>query len=407
MFKKEENNEKIGQYLLELIKKKYQKQRRFCKAYIVEEGGVVNDEEIRKMANRISQMIKGENSIQIKDLPIFSKLLNVSCEEILSAGQFFAPQLERLTNYNVAFSTNEEVWEKYINNPDELILNQDEYGNTAIDYAFEHKNSKFLNYLIDKEYIWFDEKGCFSANSDIKSDFNGRWNDPNNCYLNSQLNATAFREKMIGLAVSENNIKLLNQMHAREISQLYYLSTAILIRGDIQRHYNEEINRNIVKANAEIINYFTEEFEISQGDDNKLVLMYPFISSLLDCLIREKSNRAEIALKNAITHSQNAYNSLKPMIEKAIKEEYEQISHLKEEFFNQEKPRSLKFVLSRFNFNKDYNVVNFRNHYAREELTTNLATVTENSNNEKISDLINDLNCLYDKIVNLKNEFEQ
>ena len=90
MFSTEEN-EKIGNHLLALINKKYNSQRRFAKAYIEADGRTATDEEIRKMANRVSQMIKGSKSIQAYDLPIFAKLLEVSYEEILSGGECLAP----------------------------------------------------------------------------------------------------------------------------------------------------------------------------------------------------------------------------------------------------------------------------------------------------------------------------
>ena len=64
---KHENNQKIGMYLSELIEKKYPSKRQFCKAYILAVGGIVNDEEIRKMANRISQITKGAKAIQTYD----------------------------------------------------------------------------------------------------------------------------------------------------------------------------------------------------------------------------------------------------------------------------------------------------------------------------------------------------
>ena len=152
MFKLEETNEKIGKYLLKLITEKYQNQRKFGQACISQRGEEILAENTARMSNRLSQIIKGKNAIQLDDLPIFTELLGVSCEEILSAGRFFAPKLDRLTNYSVAFSKNEAVWETYINHPDELILNTDEYGYTALDYAFKFKNSEFLNYLINKEY---------------------------------------------------------------------------------------------------------------------------------------------------------------------------------------------------------------------------------------------------------------
>lgn len=42
------------------------------------------------MANRLSQMLNGNKGIQIYDLPVFTELLGISCEELLSAGRCFA-----------------------------------------------------------------------------------------------------------------------------------------------------------------------------------------------------------------------------------------------------------------------------------------------------------------------------
>ena len=134
--------------------------------------------------------------------------------------------------------------------------------------------------------------------------------------------------------------------------------------------------------------------------------MYPFISQLLDCFIRENSGSTKIALRNALAHNQNAYSDLKSAIEKAIQEEYERISYLKEEFFIKEKPRSLEFVLNGLSFNEKYNTVSFRNHYKLEVFTADFAVVTETSKDEKINNLIGELNESYNKIVNVRGDFQ-
>jgi hypothetical protein len=111
-------NEEIGAYLEKLIYSKYKSQRQFCVACIDLIPGVSQDsrdEEIRKLTNRLSQILKGKKGIQTHDLPIFSELLGVSCEEMLSAGATCTPIVNRRTNYNIAFSTNERDWMEYIN----------------------------------------------------------------------------------------------------------------------------------------------------------------------------------------------------------------------------------------------------------------------------------------------------
>ena len=169
------NNVKIGKYLGDLIKSsEYKNDRQFCIAYLKLRDGEANPDDIQKMQNRICQIKNGKKGVQIEDLPIFSDLLGVSIEEILSAGTALAPAPNRKTNYSIAFSKDPVEWKAYIQRADKLILNPDEYNNTAIDYALEAGNYPFLKYLTEKGYIWFvgDDKEeyypGFGAGTSIK-----------------------------------------------------------------------------------------------------------------------------------------------------------------------------------------------------------------------------------------------
>lgn len=63
MFKVEKNNEKVGQYIANLIDNKYESRRAFCREYISLSGGVVTDDSVSSMSNRLSQIIKGRKAI--------------------------------------------------------------------------------------------------------------------------------------------------------------------------------------------------------------------------------------------------------------------------------------------------------------------------------------------------------
>ena len=91
MFRVEEDNAQIGKYLADIIERKYKSKRAFCRAYIQASGGDPTSETINNMCNRLSQIIKGKKSIQTYDLPYFSELLGLSCEQILSAGECSVP----------------------------------------------------------------------------------------------------------------------------------------------------------------------------------------------------------------------------------------------------------------------------------------------------------------------------
>ena len=82
MFSLEEDNRKIGRYLSERIKEKgFKSNRDFVRAYLDKTGVPTGDEEEQRMANRLSQMLNGNKGIQIYDLPVFTELLGISCEE--------------------------------------------------------------------------------------------------------------------------------------------------------------------------------------------------------------------------------------------------------------------------------------------------------------------------------------
>lgn len=218
------DNEKIGIYLKEKIGEKFEKQRHFCKRYLECKGKELNDDEIRKVQNRLIQIIKGNKSIQIYDLPIFCELLDVTCEEILSAGENFAESSKRMTNYSIAFSNDENEWLKYINREDKLILNSDEYGNTVIDYAIRFKNYKFLKFLIEKGFIWFDCGDCnkyaltFGAGTSIEK--RKSFKIDNSLQYNLEMK-DELRKEIIALAVQNKDIDILDKMRARELPTLY------------------------------------------------------------------------------------------------------------------------------------------------------------------------------------------
>lgn len=105
------------------------------------------------MSNRLSQILNGNKSIQTYDLPIFSTLLDISIEEILSGGTYRAAFADRITNYRIAASKDKSEWERYLQMEEQIILNADEYGKTVLDYALEFENYDFMKYLMEQGHI--------------------------------------------------------------------------------------------------------------------------------------------------------------------------------------------------------------------------------------------------------------
>lgn len=406
------NNEKIGIYLKEKIGEKFKKQRHFCKRYLECEGKELNDDEIRKVQNRLIQIIKGNKSIQIYDLPIFCELLDVTCEEILSAGENFAESSKRMTNYSIAFSNDENEWLKYINREDKLILNSDEYGNTVIDYAIKFKNYKFLKFLIEKGFIWFDCGDCykyvltFGAGTSIEKRKFAGIDDALQCDLVSK---DELRKEIIALAVQNKDIDILDKMRARELPTLYleahYLSGS---HPNIKKYYNKNLVNSIIEADYEIIDYFTDEFEIidhvKYKDKSKRchTFMFPFISDVVNGLINNNNGFTEIALKKIISHNQKTYDLLIDLIDNCIATNLDRCNFEHTEYYEKEITKS---VLKYFDYNDDGNIVSFSDTLNTKRIITNIVYVDAESSNPLINHLIGEINNLFDMIVNIKNKY--
>ena len=416
MFKVEKNNEKVGQYLANLIDNKYESRRAFCRDYISLSGGVVTDDSVSSMSNRLSQIIKGKKAIQTYDLPYFTDLLGVSCEQILSAGECSVPISNRVTNYSIACSRNPKEWEEYINRADKLVLNSDEYCKTVLDYAIEFGNYDFIKYLMENEYIWFDSRKdndyiqTFGAGTSIER----RRFENIDFGLEGKLKTEdELRIKLISLAADNNDIEMLNNLRARENPQLYfkahYLSGA---HPDFDSCYNERMVKHIATSNSSVLDYFTDSFnirdEVKYKDGSKRVhtFMFPYISKLLDFLISTNSSFAETALKKAIKYNKQTCKKLYELILSVKNDERYAVEYMKDVWFE---------VCQRdFEFYENGDIVIFRAIYSNpttgkqpDGIITNVAKVTRKSNSPVLKPLIEELNESYEAIRNMKEHIKE
>lgn len=415
MFKLKYNNE-IGEYLSELIDTKYPSKRQFCIAYLKLADESTDPDTIRKMANRLSQIIKGTKAIQTYDLPFFTHLLGISCEQILSAGDYIAPIINRMTNYSIALSKNPEEWEEYIHRDDKLILNSDEYGNTVLDYALEFGNYDLIQYLLEKNYIWFDSRKnneyikTFGAGTSIKR----REFIHTDSALSTQLALEdKLRLDLISLAVDHNDINMLNKLRARENPRMYFQAFYFsFTHPEFQEDYNKNMVKHISKSSFEILDYFTDEFEISDRFKNsndmggKHIFVFPYISQLLDLLIKNKSKFAETALKKAIKHNQSTYIKLCELIEQ-LKNDKQFSNEYMKDCWSKCCQDGLMFSdeSKTVSFYGLYTSPNTDKHYYN-GLITNIACTTQESDNPIIMHLIEELKDSYNSISTLKDHLE-
>lgn len=398
------DNRQIGEYLRRAIKERgFESDRKFCKAYLELRNESTEQDTLQNMANRVSQILKGKKAVQLEDLPVFTMLLDMSCEEILSAGQCFSVSSNRLTNYSVALSDNRAEWEAYVKQEDQLILNADEYGKTVIDYALKFKNYGFMKFLMDNGYIWFvgaDEEDYlfdthFGAGTSIKQDPSRK---NNMSVLDNRLKERYdLRMKMILLAVEHKDMETLDALRAREIPSFYQYFGHAQRLEECPKYFDADLMAALSGASNEILDYFSKEFEITDRVGNTCQFIFPFIGSVIDTLIESGNDYAEWILKDAIKHNQYTLDRLSKLVADTVgccKEKYRE--NWSEEFI-------LRVVQDGLRFYSDGNLVivnyfSFMRTPERTGFTTNIVKTTAVSDNPKISRLIEELNELYQKI---------
>ena len=400
------NNKEIGAFVSRLIEENFGSAREFCRAYLKENNTEVTPDTIQNLANRLSQIKKGAKAIQIYDLPIFSKLLDVSYEQILSAGKSGAPKNSRMTNYTIAQSHNINEWTTYIERDDKPILNPDEFGKTALEYAIEFGNYDFLKFLIDKNYIWFDSRKdndyvmTFGAGTSIQHiKFEERdggvfiRKPPMDDLQYKLATEDQLRMHLISFAADHKDINMLKKLRARELPELYYKAHYLsCTHPDFNAHYNKAMVSHIAKSHDKVLDYFTDRFEIrdrieyKDGSKRKHTFIFPYISQLLNMLIENNSPFLKTALEKAIEHNEATEKELNLLINQSIDNGCYYGDNWKNEV----------------DFNKNGNIVSFRDTLSVTGIITNIANVTKKSNNSQINQLIKKLNDSYNRIVQIK-----
>ena len=404
------DNTLIGRHLSDLIKRSpYGNDRQFGIAYLKErDGSNYNPDDIQKMQNRICQIKKGNKGIQIEDLPIFSKLLGVSCEDIISGGKALAPSLNRKTNYSIAFSKDPKEWEDYINREDKPFLNPDEFGKTVIDYALEAGNFKLLKHLMDQGYIWFvgkDKKDYylgFGAGTSVKRRDIG-YTDILDVMLKEQ---DDLRFRMISLAIENKDFDMLTELKARELPLLYTINpvqhwtlrdttlpSAPNVTGMIE---------SIASSENTALSYFFDEFETeAEKDALKSTYVFPYAGQVLDLLIRSRRiSESKRFLEKAISHNKKVQNHLMELVDKSKENCKELYGDAKSDYYDA--AYFEREAWREYYFYPDTGFIAYYMPFYSKNTTgfiTNVINVTASSNNPEVQFLIDELKETYNTFI--------
>ena len=378
------SNQEIGSYFAKLMDEKYKNTSDFCRAYMEELGENVNDKVLlQKKRNKMTAIRNGNQSIVLTDLPYFTKLLDVSCEEILSAGEVRSYNENHMTNYKLASSHNEKLWQSYVNSEAEFLLNPDEYDKTILDYAFEFKNYGLLKYLVDNKYVWFVEQNpgercgmSFCGGTSIKRRPLG-----NSKTVEAQLTGNdSLRRKMIVLAIENNDVDMLDEFRAREIPLMYYKLHETEF-NKLSMYYDEDLIEAASRASEKVLDYFSGVITITPTHGQApFQCMYPFLGKIIEKLIEQKNPYADTLLRRCIEHNKGAY---------------EKVKELKDRKYGEGKNAYSMFRLH--SYQGSHVIEAFEQ---KDRIATNLIRIDTDLDSE----LIKELNGYYDKILDMARE---
>ena len=423
MFKVEDNKKKTGKYLKKLILDKYKSQRQFCKAFLEMRDGKVDEALLEKFTTKISAITRGEGTVQTYDLPIFCELLDVSCEQILSAGKCYKPVKSHITNYEVAFSKDKKVWESYMNREDKLFLNYDEYGKSVVDYALEFHNYDFIKYLMKTGHLNFVdnskwERGFnFGLSTDIKRreiGYNDIWpiayrlGVPESLVYEERL-----RTKAITLAIENHDYECLEELNARVNPAIYNL-TIFDNRGEgLEEQRDDELIETIANADEKIIEYYTEEFVIEDIHKREHTFMFPYLNRVVAIMIKNKNPMVGSVLDKAIKHNRDALEQLKQQVdeytdilyrERTIMFNDKDDDELIKEYKEQCHREAEYWAKQGLYYKEDDGMLSY--HYSTDKgkiegMLTNIISVGCKPKDTEIAEKINELNGLVKNIIEL------
>ena len=403
------DKKQVGAYLKKLVKEsQYSSNRQFGKEYLKMMGYTQPDDiEINRMNNRLSQIFNGKKGIQMEDMLIFSDLLGVSCEEILSAGERRIPVSSHMTNYRIAFSQDEELWSSYMKREDKLFLNSDEYGKTVIDYAIEFKNYPFIKWLLDEEFIWLVDNSeyrqfGYSYGGGTSIEKRAPWDMDNAVPLQVKYD-DQLRLKIITLALENEDYDVLDEFRARETPFLHrvgYLND----RDDAYQYYNEDYIHAIANASDNVLEYFAKEFELVSNLKWKSQFIYPFLGEVIEVLVENHQfKKAEFLAQHVLTHNQNTYEQVESLINIAYTAACDEWG----DKLTEDLKRALRLQIPKqIEYSEKNRVVSFFDSMGKDKTpicyATNIVRVKVDKTKSPIKDVLLEINMWYDRVATLK-----
>lgn len=257
----------IGQFIRNKIKERNMKPIELAEKLANEKDGkyyTKND-----LRDLVYKWLNGKRTPGIEYVYYLSKILEVSIEELLVAGEVCEKYENRpFTLYAIAKSGNKEQLDEVMNNatPDGTIIgrNYDEYDKTILDYAVEFENIELINYMVEKGYLWFCDNASY-INTKIR--------------IGGQCTYPEMAIKILELAIKFDNVELFSKIIRQETPLWRKVSDKNDIYCKSEYHIGFDLDNQIlikILQTKNIFNYICKPYYASLESWNHLNLGIPY-----------------------------------------------------------------------------------------------------------------------------------
>lgn len=175
---------------------------------------------------------------------------------------------------------------------------------------------------------------------------------------------------------------------------------------------NEDLICKIAESEDDIIEYYSDEYEVKDRHNHTNRFVYPYLSEVIEIMIENGNKNVERVLEKSIIHNEYVFNCLSEnlntymqmLITKADKEYGDGITP---ELKKINRDIAIKNALYGFGYNSDAKIVSYRYCIKRgviEGMVSNIISIEKTPEKEPIKELVEKLNDLANKIIELGKE---
>lgn len=136
-------------------------------------------------------------------------------------------------------------------------------------------------------------------------------------------------------------------------------------------------------------------------------IIFPFVSELVDILIKNNNNFAKRALEKIREHNESVYNRLRDIIDESIKKNHEQFKYerTKEEIYKDEK-FGIVLATEVFRYSEENGFIEVWGMHLGTYLFSNIIKLDTKTYDSELKKLIEEVNQYYKKVVNIREDYD-